>query len=98
MRNAFLASFLLLFSGCVSTDPAFLASGQPVVRITCGLAIDRMQGCFRVAGDICGQRGFVIYDWNGDPWPKPYPDPDTLQHAMNLPYDGLLIACGPRGG
>lgn len=90
---AALAAVFGLLAGCASSEPAFLANGQEVVRITCDLAIDGMTACFRVAGDTCGVRGYVIYNWNGDPWIRPYPDPETLQNDPGLAASGLLIAC-----
>lgn len=94
-RLAALAAILGLLAGCASSDPTFLANGQAVLRITCNLAIDGMTSCFRLAGDTCGARGFIIYNWNGDPWVRPYPDPETLQDDPGLASSGLLIACRP---
>ena len=49
-------------------------------------------GCFKVAGEVC-DAGLIIYDWNGQPWDKPYPGPDALQNDPGLAQNGLLIAC-----
>jgi hypothetical protein len=94
-RLAFLAAMVALVAGCASSEPTFLVNGQPVLRITCNLAISGMTSCFRTAGDICGTRGFIIYNWNGDPWIQPYPDPETLQDDPGLGASGLLVACRP---
>ena len=93
MRSTGLAALLSLLAGCAQTQPAFLANGQQVVRVTCDLAIDGMTACFRTAGDICATRGFVIYDWNGQPWDRPYPAPEVLENDPALAQSGLLIAC-----
>jgi hypothetical protein len=93
MRLSGLAAMLALLAGCAQTQPAFLSNGQQVVRITCNLAIDGMTSCFKAAGNICATQGFVIYDWNGQPWNKPYPGPDALQNDPDLAQNGLLIAC-----
>jgi hypothetical protein len=93
MRLFAVAALLFLLAGCADTEPAYLSNGQAVVRITCGFAIDGMTRCFREAGDLCGSRGFVIFDWNGEPWAKPYPEPDALQNDLGLATSGLLIAC-----
>lgn len=87
------AAALLSAASCTSASPAHLVSGQPVVRVTCGMAVDGITACYRRAGEVCGARGFLIYDWNGRPWTQPYPNPDALQYDPNLPFDGLLIAC-----
>src|SRR5262249_47442588 len=73
-------ALLLLFAGCAVSEPSYLANGQKVVRIKCNVALDGMTSCFKEAGDICGPRGYVIYDWNGQAWPKPYPGPDVLEY------------------
>jgi len=92
MRYACLAALILL-SGCAASEPAYLANGQKVLRVTCNLSSDGMAACFKLSGTICGPRGFVIYNWSGEQWARPYPDPETLQNDPGLAADGLLIAC-----
>lgn len=87
------AAWLLLVAGCAQTDPVSLSNGQQAIRITCNLTIDGMTSCFRAAGTLCGTRGFVIFDWNGQPWARPYPEPDVLQDDPGLAQSGLLVAC-----
>ena len=94
MRLAGATAMLVLLAGCAATEPASLANGQPVIRVTCSLAIDGMTSCFKEAGKICGARGYTIFDWNGTPWPMPYPEPETLQDDPGL-GSGLLVACRP---
>ena len=93
MHRLRLAAFLLLMTGCAETHPTYLANGQKVVRVTCNLAAEGMAACFKTAGSICGPRGFAIYDWNGEPWKQPYPEPETLENDPGLAANGLLIAC-----
>ncbi len=96
MRFAWVAASLIALAGCASTQRAYLANGQPVVRINCGFALNGMVSCFQTAGNICGPYGFLIYDWNGNRWPIPYPDPDTLWDEQNIASNELLVACRPR--
>jgi hypothetical protein len=96
MRLAWFAVSLIALAGCATTQPAYLANGQKVVRINCELALNRMVSCFQTAGNICGPQGFLIYDWNGDRWVKPYPDPDTIWNDQTFASNGLLVACRPR--
>lgn len=93
MHRVGFAALLVLLTSCATSQPAYLANGQKVLRITCNLAINGMTDCFRMAGNICGPRGFVIYDWNGDPWEMPYPEPATLEDDPGLTGSGLLVAC-----
>lgn len=93
MRNAWVAATMLLFAGCAITQPTYLSNGTKVVRITCAMAVDGMSRCFRAAGDLCGPRGFAIYDWSGTPWKEPYPDPASLEDDPALASTGLLVAC-----
>lgn len=95
MRLAGSAAILVLLAGCAATEPASLANGQAVIRVTCSLAIDGVAGCFKAAGNICGARGYTIFDWNGKAWPMPYPEPETLQDDPGLAASGLLVACRP---
>lgn len=83
-------AILVSLGGCVSIDADHLATGMKVVRIGCTLALDRGTTCYKVAGDICGRRGFALYDWDGTPWPLPYPDPLSLSDDDPL---NLLVAC-----
>ena len=93
MHRLHIAASLVLLVGCAATHPAYLANGQKVIRVTCNLAVNGMVACFKTAGSICGPRGYVIYDWNGQPWERPYPEPETLQNDPGLAAGGLLVAC-----
>ena len=64
-------ALLPMLAGCAVSEPSYLANGQKVVRIKCDIALDGMTSCVKTAGDICGPRGYVIYDWNGQAWPTP---------------------------
>ena len=93
MRRVCLLASMLLLAGCVFTQPTYLANGVKVVRITCGLAVNGISRCYKAAGDLCGPRGFSIYAWSGEPWERPYPDPETLEDDPALASTGLLVAC-----
>jgi hypothetical protein len=83
---------LLMLAGCVSIEPVYLANGMKVVRIGCGLAADGASACYQTAGHVCGRRGFALYDWDGRPWPLPYPDPASIENH-GIPGATLLVAC-----
>jgi len=83
----------LLVGGCSQVETAYLANGTRVARISCGLAIDSFARCYKTAGDMCGGRGYVLFDWDGKPWPLPYPDPTALENDATLTSTALLVAC-----
>lgn len=87
------AAFLLTLTNCTWVEPAYLANGMKVVRIACGMTIDAGSSCYKIAGDICGPRGFALFDWDGKPWDFPYPDPTILENEMILATTSLLVAC-----
>jgi len=82
-----------LLGGCSQVETAYLANGTRVARISCGLAMDSFTQCFKTAGDMCGRRGYVLFDWDGKPWPLPYPDPAALENDIALKSTALLVAC-----
>lgn len=84
---------LLPLGGCSQVETTYLANGTRVARISCGLAMDSFTRCFKTAGDMCGQRGYVLFDWDGKPWPLPYPDPAALETDTVLTSTALLVAC-----
>lgn len=89
----FAGAGLLALAGCTWVETAYLANGMKVVRIACGMTIDAGSSCYKVAGDICGRRGFALFDWDGKPWQLPYPDPTGLENDMILGTTSLLVAC-----
>jgi hypothetical protein len=82
-----------MLGGCFSFETAYLANGMKVVRLGCGWAVDGSSRCYKMAGDICSRRGFALYDWDGEPWPLPYPDPASLVNDATLTYPTLLVGC-----
>lgn len=87
------AGMLLALASCTWVEPAYLANGMKVVRIACGMTIDAGSSCYKIAGDICGRRGFALFDWDGKPWQLPYPDTMSLESDMILGTTSLLVAC-----
>lgn len=87
------AAAVLLLGGCYVIEPAYLANGVKVARITCAMELDSVAQCYKAAGDLCGPRGFILFDWDGRPWALPYPDPASLVADSTRPYADLLVAC-----
>lgn len=88
-----IAVCVLMLPSCTWVEPAYLANGMKVVRIACSMTIDAGSSCYKVAGDVCGRRGFALFDWDGKPWSLPYPDPASLENEMILGTTSLLVAC-----
>ncbi|MBS0642580.1 MAG: hypothetical protein U1E70_24830 [Acetobacteraceae bacterium] len=97
MRLPCLLASVLLLAGCAQTTPTFLANGQEVIRVTCNNTIQGATACFAAAGEICGPRGYVLFDWTGKPWPLPYPEPDVVDGDPAFSSTGLLVACRRTG-
>lgn len=93
MYRALLLLLPFLVPGCVSSERTYLPNGMAVNRISCTLAIDSLSRCYKAAGDMCGSRGYTVYDWDGTPWPKPYPDPSSVDSDTMLGAATLLTAC-----
>lgn len=100
MHRALLFALPLLATACVSSERAYLPTGQAVNRLTCSLTNESMARCYQAAGEICTGRGYTLFDWDGTPWAEPYPDPAVVDDDMLLRRTTLLMAChsGPRQG
>ncbi|MGE0415601.1 MAG: hypothetical protein AB7O80_02245 [Acetobacteraceae bacterium] len=96
MRKAWLIVLPLLLVACVDNKRTYLPNGMAVNQLTCKMSVNSLQRCYRTAGDMCGPRGYSIYDWDGTPWPKPYPDPSTMDDPTVLNEVTILVACHPE--
>lgn len=83
----------LLLAACSTMERTHLPTGQAVNRLVCSLSTDSLGRCYELAGEVCGARGYTIYHWDGTPWPKPYPDPGSMQFDTMLGSTTLLMAC-----
>ena len=92
-RVACLAILAAALTACVQSDRAYLPTGQAVMQISCKMSITSMSQCYKAAGDMCGARGYTVFDWDGTPWPKPYPDPSTVDRETMLGNTQILVAC-----
>ena len=63
MRNALLALSAMTISGCaVSVKPVYGPDGHEAHAITCSALGKDWSHCFEKAGQICGARGYKV--WN----------------------------------
>ena len=85
----------LVVSGCATANLTYLADGQPAYQVNCNLGLDGFNRCYRKAGEICGKRGFVLYDWQGRTLPVRNSDPSEINMA-GWEAKSILVACNPR--
>jgi hypothetical protein len=93
MLKLCLPGLMLLFAACTTASPTYLANGMAAYRITCNPGFAGLNTCYEAAAELCGRRGFAVYDWSGVPWPLPYPDPASLESISTLGSASLLVAC-----
>lgn len=62
LRNAVLALSIIQLAGCVEVKPVFGPDGRDAVAISCSDSSLDWSDCFAKAGEICGTRGYKI--WN----------------------------------
>jgi hypothetical protein len=62
MRNAVLALIGIQLTGCVVVKPVYGPDGEPAHAISCSDSMLDWTDCFAKAGEICGTRGYKI--WN----------------------------------
>ena len=85
----------VFLSACVTNERTYLRNGVAVNEISCKLRVDSLARCYRAAGEMCGPRGYVIFDWDGTEWPRPYPDPSSMDADTMLRTSTILVACRP---
>lgn len=61
-RNVVLALLTINLCGCVTVKPVFGPDGQQAHAIACSAPGADWDDCFQTAGEICGPRGYKI--WN----------------------------------
>lgn len=93
MRRFLLLAIVTAVAGCTAAQPTYLANGAPAQILTCALGVDSINRCYRTAGQLCGARGFMTYDWQGKPIAMPHTDPNGLEAGANLEPVTILVAC-----
>lgn len=84
---------LLLLPGCVSSSPVHLANGIRAYKIECGMNPRGIAACLQAAGDVCGNRGFQLYDWFGAPLSRGRVEAEELEFQGTLAERQILVAC-----
>lgn len=55
-----------LLSGCATASKTYTADGQEGYSINCSGSALNWGMCYEKAGDLCGQRGYVVLEKSGD--------------------------------
>lgn len=61
--------FVILLQGCATSREVFLADGSRGYKIDCSGAIMNYGDCLEKAGSICGDRGYLVVNQQGDAVP-----------------------------
>jgi hypothetical protein len=62
-------ALVVLLQGCATSSEVFLADGTKGYNINCGGAVMNYGHCLEKAGDICGARGYLVVNQQGDAVP-----------------------------
>lgn len=62
-------AFAVLLQGCAASSGVFLADGTKGYNINCSGAFLNYAHCLEKAGDICGARGYLVVNQQGDAVP-----------------------------
>jgi len=92
MRVALLILGLLL-AACATADPINFADGQQGYAIKCDLGLNGLDLCYRKAGDLCGQRGYTLHDWQGNPVTYKAVERDLDASLSGFSAKTILVKC-----
>jgi hypothetical protein len=91
-RNVVLALTAIQLAGCVTVKPVFGPDGQPASAISCSDSSLDWSDCFAKAGEICGTRGYKIWNQSASPNGILIGDHDSVYGGASEDRT-LLIAC-----
>jgi hypothetical protein len=85
----------LLLAGCATADPVNFANGQAGYAIKCDLGLNGLDQCYRKAGSLCGERGYSLHDWQGNPVTYEAVERDLDQSLSTFSAKTILVQCNP---
>lgn len=59
----------ILLNGCAISTPVYLADGSHGYKISCNGAASNFGTCIEKAGEICGSKGYTLFDRDGSAMP-----------------------------
>ena len=68
-RMLVVVGFLAVLQGCATSSEVFLADGSKGYNIKCGGAVMNYSHCLEKAGELCGTKGYLVVNQQGDTVP-----------------------------
>jgi hypothetical protein len=65
MKLSIIAAVFIFLCGCATSKSIYLPSGEKGYSISCNGSVLDWSHCFEKAGEICGTRGYQVFDRNG---------------------------------
>lgn len=59
-------AIVVSLQGCATSSEVFLADGSKGYNINCGGAVMNYSDCLEKAGEICGERGYLVVNQQGE--------------------------------
>lgn len=67
-----LISLVLGLGGCAISKDMYLPDGSKGYNISCDGSANSISNCFQKAGDLCGEKGYVLLNREGEAIPFGY--------------------------
>lgn len=89
--------FMAPLTGCASYSETYIPNGMHGYSISCNGAMQSMSSCIEKAGEICGPKGYRVFNENGEATPIATLSASKNQmtgFAGSAIFRSLLISCG----
>lgn len=89
MRGMTVSLAAVVLYGCATADEIYMPDGRMGYAINCGGTALSMNSCFTKASDLCGARGYDVFNQSGEVVPFAF-SPTAIGVAINRE---VMIAC-----
>jgi hypothetical protein len=86
----------VLLAACATADPINFANGQKGYAIKCDLGLNGLDMCYRKAGELCGERGYSLHDWQGNPVTYKAVERDLDASFSGFSAKTILVECNAQ--
>jgi hypothetical protein len=69
MRALLIAIAVITLSACATSKEVYLSDGSKGHSISCDGAVQNFGSCLEKAGELCGARGYLVLNQNGESVP-----------------------------